>query len=193
MSLRSQAYRLAPEPSRPPRVKRLNFASISSPIHHRPRQISGFVAERRLTRRLCLTALHLRSRRLHTYGFHQTLLRRRDLPTCNHGPAYLLSFQGSRPSPGSAVERLRPVSSGQRPCPLGVGFPLPGSQGRICHNMTHLQFKRHAWRTPGFGFARRPLPRRPNNQGQTALSTVQRFKCQGNNYLDLQGRKPRLP
>ena len=79
--------------------------------------------------RTCLTALHLHSIWSHTYGFHQTLLRR---PAAELRP---LAQQGlGFPSLG--------------PCLLGDGFPLSGSRVRICHVfMTHLQFKRHAWRT----------------------------------------------
>ena len=50
--------------------------SIPSPLQPRLRQILGFVAEGRLTRRGCLTALHFRSKQTHTYDFHQTRLRR---------------------------------------------------------------------------------------------------------------------
>lgn len=131
---RPRAYRHMPEPSRSPRVRHSDFATIPSPIHTEHRQILGFVAARRLTRSACLTALHSRSKRSHTYGFHQTPLRRPPDPL---PPAFTTESASLKTAflDGHGLmhrERESPGYPEQRPCLLGVGFPLSGPQDRIC-------------------------------------------------------------
>src|SRR5690606_23763140 len=93
------------EPDRSRWVRPTNFATTPSPVHLRLERILGVTAAGRLTRRRCLTALHLRSVWSRTYDFHQTSPR---------GPN------------GAVRRRQRPGAPGQCPCLFGVRFPPSG-------------------------------------------------------------------